>query len=441
MRGRVVVLGGGAVGEAFCAAYRALDEDSPMTLVERSLIGGECTFWACMPSKTLLRAPELLATARRTPGAAEAITGELDVERIFWWRDQVVDSYDDSGHVEWLEDRNIDLVRGTGRIVRPGVLDVDGDELEYERLVVATGSTPALPPLPGLDEIEYWTNHEATGAKEVPESLVVIGGGPVGCELGQFFARAGSRVTILDPNERLLPREDADAVKLLQERFREDGIELRLGTRADRVEPPCTLTLTDGSTLRAERLLIAAGRIPNSQGIGLEQHGVKFGMRGAVVVDDRLQAAPGVWALGDVNGVALLTHVGKYQARVAAVNVAGGEARADYRAIPAVTFTDPQIASVGTREGDGIVSTRRKLPSRASTYERPRPDGFLKLFADRERRVLVGAAAVGPEAGEWLQQLTLAIRAEVPIDVIRDTIQPYPTFSEAVTFAARDLEV
>jgi pyruvate/2-oxoglutarate dehydrogenase complex dihydrolipoamide dehydrogenase (E3) component len=439
--GRVVVLGGGATAEAFCAAYRALDEDSPMTLVEKHLIGGECTFYACMPSKTLLRAPELVAAARRTPGAAEAVDGQLDLERIFWWRDQVVDSYDDSGHVEWLEERNIDVARGTGSVMRPGVLDVDGEELEYERLVVATGSTPALPPLPGLDEVEYWTNHEATAAKEAPESLVVIGGGPVGCELGQFFARAGSNVTILDPNDRLLPREDAEAVELLEQRFREEGIEIRLGTRADRIDPPCTLALKDGSTLRAERLLIAAGRIPNSQGIGLEHHGVKFGMRGAVVVDDRLQAAPNVWALGDVNGVALLTHVGKYQARVAAVNVAGGEARADYRAIPAVTFTDPQIASVGTREGDGLVSTKRRLPSRATTYERPRPEGFLKLFADRERRVLVGAAAAGPEVGEWLQQLTLAIRAEVPIDVIRDTIQPYPTFSEAVTFAARDLEV
>jgi pyruvate/2-oxoglutarate dehydrogenase complex dihydrolipoamide dehydrogenase (E3) component len=439
--GRVVVLGGGAVAEAFCAAYRTIDESSPMTLVEKDLIGGECTYWACMPSKTLLRAPELLAAARRTPGAAEAITGDLDVSRIFWWRDQVVDSYDDSGHVEWLEDRGIDVARGTGRVVRPGLLDVDGEELEYERLVVATGSTPALPPLPGLDEIEYWTNHEATAAKEVPESLVVIGGGPVGCELGQFFARAGSKVTILDPNDRLLPREDADAVELLEQRFREEGIEIRLGTRAERIEPPCALSLKDGGTLRAERLLVAAGRVPNSQGIGLEHHGIKFGMRGAVVVDDRLQAAPNVWALGDVNGVALLTHVGKYQARVAAVNVAGGEARADYRAIPAVTFTDPQIASVGTREGDGIVSTTRRLPSRASTYERPRPEGFLKLFADRERRVLVGASAVGPEAGEWLQQLTLAIRAEVPIDVLRDTIQPFPTFSEAVTFASRELEL
>jgi len=439
--GRVVVLGGGAVAEAFCAAYRTLDEESPMTIVERNLIGGECTYWACMPSKTLLRAPELLASARHAPGAAEAITGALDVERIFWWRDQVVESHDDSGHVEWLEERDIGVVRGTGRVVRPGVLDVDGEELEYERLVVATGSTPALPPLPGLEQVEFWTNHEATEVSEVPESLVVIGAGPVGCELGQFFARVGSRVTILDVHLRLLPREDPEAAAMLADAFREEGIELRLGAPAERIDPPARLRLEDGTTIEAERLLVASGRIPNAARLGLEQLGVRFAGRGAVVVDDRLQAAENVWAVGDVNGIAMLTHVGKYQARVAAVNVSGGEARADYRAIPAVTFTDPQIASVGTREGDGIVSARRGLPARASTYQRPRSGGFLKLFADREKRVLVGATAVGPEAGEWLQQLTLAIRAEVPIDVLRDTIQPFPTFSEAVSFAARELEL
>jgi dihydrolipoamide dehydrogenase len=321
------------------------------------------------------------------------------------------------------------------------VLDVDGEELEYERLVVATGSTPAIPPLDGLDRIEYWTSKDATAASEVPGSLVIIGAGPVGCELGQFFARVGSKVTILDVHLRLLPREDPEASELLMAAFREEGIDLRLGTPAERIDPPSRLRLEDGGTIEAERLLIASGRIPNSQGLGLEQLGVKVAGRGGIVVDDRLQAAENVWAIGDVNGIALLTHVGKYQARIAAANVVGGEARADYRAIPAVTFTDPQIGSVGTREGDGIVSTRRKLPSRASTYERPRPDGFLKLFADSQRGVLVGATAVGPEAGEWLQQLTLAIRAEVPIDVLRDTIQPFPTFSEAVTFAARDLEL
>ena len=437
--GRVVVLGGGAVGEAFCAAFRRLDGDSPVTLVERNLVGGECTYWACMPSKTLLRAPELAAATRRTPGVSAA---EPEAGGIFRWRDAVVEHHDDAGHLEWLAEHGIDFVRGTARVRRPGVVEVEGgEELDYDRLVVATGSTPALPPVPGLEQVDFWTNHEATAASEVPESLVVVGAGPVGCELGQLFARLGSKVTILDVHLRLLPREDPEASELVAAAFREEGIELRLGVPSERVEPPGRVRLADGSRVEAERLRIAAGRIPSSQGLGLEQLGVSFAGRGGIVVDDRLRAAEGVWAIGDVTGVALLTHVGKYQARVAAVNVAGGEARADYRAIPAVTFTDPQVASVGTREGDGIVSIRQGLPSRASTYERPRPDGFLKLFADPKRRVLVGAAAVGPEAGEWLQQLTLAIRAEVPVDVLRDTIQPFPTFSEAVTFAARDLEL
>jgi pyruvate/2-oxoglutarate dehydrogenase complex dihydrolipoamide dehydrogenase (E3) component len=439
--GRIVVLGGGATAEAFCAAYRRLDPDSPLTLVERNLVGGECTYWACMPSKTLLRAPELVAAARRTPGAAEAVTGAPDAERIFWWRDQVVDDHDDAGHLEWLEEHDVDFVRGTGRVRSPGMLEVDGQELEYERLVVATGSTPAIPPIDGIEQLDYWTNHEATATSDVPESLVVLGAGPAGCELGQLFARLGAEVTMLDVHLRLLPQEDAEASELLMEAFREEGIDLRLGTPSERAEPPCRIRLEDGSMIEAERLLIAAGRIPSSQGLGLEHVGVKVAGRGSIVVDDRLQAAENVWAIGDVNGIAMLTHVGKYQARVAAANVAGGEARVDYRAIPAVTFTDPQIASVGTREGEGIVSTRRKLPSRASTYERPRPEGFLKLFADPVRGVLVGATAVGPEAGEWLQQLTLAIRAEVPIEVLRDTIQPFPTFSEAVAFAARDLDL
>lgn len=434
--GRVVVLGGGAVGEAFCAALRRADGDVPITLVERNLVGGECTYWACMPSKTLLRAPELVAAARRTPGAAEAVTGRPDASRIFWWRDQVVEEHDDSGHVEWLDEQRVELVRGTGRVARPGVLDVDGAELEYEQLVVATGSTTALPPLEGLDGVEHWTNREATSTHEAPESLAIIGAGPVGCELGQLFARLGTAVTILDVHDRLLPREDPEAAELVAAALREDGVDLRLGTPAERVEPGVRLWLQDGATIEAERLLVAAGRIPSSRGLGLEQLGVELGERGGIVVDDRLRAAEHVWAIGDVNGVAMLTHVGKYQARVAAVNVAGGDARADYRAIPAVTFTDPQIASVGKREG---VSVRRRLPSRATTYERPRPEGFLKLFADPERGVLVGAVAAGPEAGEWLQQLTLAVRAEVPVDLIRDTIQPFPTFSEAVTFAARDL--
>jgi pyruvate/2-oxoglutarate dehydrogenase complex dihydrolipoamide dehydrogenase (E3) component len=438
MARRVVVLGGGSTGEAFAAALRKLDEEASITVVEQELLGGECTYFACMPSKTLLRSPELYFAARRAPGVAEAVTGRLDAGRIFWWRDQVVDSLDDSGHEDWLAERRIAVARGRGRVSSPGRVAVGDRELDYDRLVIATGSLPSLPPIPGLAEVEHWTNREATQVREVPESLVVIGAGPVGCELAQLFARMGSRVVLLDVVDRVLPREDPEASALLQEQLVEEGIELRLSAATELVEPGFRLTFSDGETVEAERLLVAAGRRANTDGLGLEQLGVGISERG-VEVDERLRAAENVWAIGDVTGIAMFTHVGKYHGRVAAADVAGLDARADHRAIPAVTFTDPQVASVGRTQGEGLVTGRWGLPARASTYERPRRPGFLKLFADPGRGVVVGGVAVGPEAGEWLQQVTLAVRAEVPVGVLRDTIQPYPTFSEAVHFAAREL--
>jgi pyruvate/2-oxoglutarate dehydrogenase complex dihydrolipoamide dehydrogenase (E3) component len=437
---RVVVLGGGAAAQAFVAALRRLDGEASITMVEKELVGGECTYWACMPSKGLLRAPETVAAARRAPGAAEAVTGELALDRIFWWRDQIVDNWDDSGMVEWLTEREIGLVRAQGRVVEPGLVEAAGERLAYDALVVATGSRPAAPPIDGLEGSGYWTSREATSAREVPGSLIVLGGGPVGCELGQLYARLGTRVTIVHNSEHLLPRDDADAGLLVQRFLEEDGIEVRLCTVTTCVAGAGRFRLETeaGPPVEGERLLVVTGRQPNVE--GLEPLGLTISKRG-VEVDDRLRAADGVWALGDVTGIANFTHVGKYHGRVAALNVAGGDARADHRAIPAVTFTDPQVASVGRLAGEGLVTSTRAIErtSRTSTYERPKRSGFVKLVADPERGVLVGAVAVGPEAGEWLGQLTLAVRAEVPIDVLRDTIQPYPTFSEAIAFAARDL--
>jgi pyruvate/2-oxoglutarate dehydrogenase complex dihydrolipoamide dehydrogenase (E3) component len=438
--GPVVVLGGGSTGEAFCAALRRLDADVSITLVERELLGGECTYWACMPSKTLLRAPEVVHAARRAPGATEAVTGQLDPERIFWWRDQVVDEYDDSSHERFLAERRIELVRGEGRVVEPGRLDVGGQELEYGELVIATGSVPSLPPIDGLDGLEYWTSREATSAREVPESLLVIGGGVVGCEIAQFYRRVGSRVTIVEALTQLLGHDDPGAAALLQQVLAEEGVEIRLGAQIERVADGYRIELAGGEALEGERLLIATGRRANVEGFGFDQLDVEISRR-RIEVNRRLRAGEHVWAIGDVTGIAMFTHVGKYQARVAASNLAGRDAPADYRAIPRVAFTDPPIASVGTTSGEGLVSAEWKTVARHSTYERPKRPGFLKLFADPARSVLVGAVAVGPEAGEWLQQLTLAIRAEVPVSVLRDTIQPYPTFSEAVFFAARDLPV
>jgi pyruvate/2-oxoglutarate dehydrogenase complex dihydrolipoamide dehydrogenase (E3) component len=440
--GRVVVLGGGVTGEHFVGALRRLDADVPITLVERQLVGGECSYWACMPTKTMLRAVDVLAAAKRAPGAAQALNGPVDVDEIWGWRDWMTSDWTDDGQVKWLESERVELVRGVARVIEPGRIEVDGRELAYDRLVLATGSVPATPPIDGLDAVEYWTNRGATETHDVPRSLAIVGAGAVGVELAQFFRRVGAEVTLLVRGDRLVPRVDAGAAELLLDSFRDDGIDVRLETGVEAVEPGITLHLTAGETLQAERLLVATGRRANVDGFGFERLGATIGKRG-VEVDETLRAADGVWAVGDVTGVAQFTHVGKYQARVAAANVAGGRARADYRAIPATIFTDPQIASVGRLDGDGVVTAEWSLNStpRLSTYERPSKPGFVKIAADRERGVLVGAVAAGPESGEWLQQLTLAIRAEVPVDVIRDTIQPYPTFSEAVFFAVRELEL
>jgi pyruvate/2-oxoglutarate dehydrogenase complex dihydrolipoamide dehydrogenase (E3) component len=441
---RAVVLGAGASGEAFAAALSRLAPETQITVVEHELVGGECSYWACIPSKTMLRPLEVHARALLAPGVAGAVKG-VDLAEVFRWRDEQAGK-DDTSQAEWLEGLGAKLVRGTAVVERPGVVTVDGRELPYDDLLVATGSLPTLPPLEGLDALDHWGSREATSAYEAPRSLVVVGGGAVGCELAQFYARAGSDVTLVQNGEHLLPRMDPEAAEILADALRADGVDLRLGDRGKSVEggdgAPYRLELVRGEVVEGEQLLVATGRRPNVEGLDLAALGATV-EGGGIRTDDRLCAAQGVWAAGDVTGVALFTHVGKYQGRIAAANVAGQDRRADYRAIPAAVFTDPQVAAVGDTSGENAVVSRWKLErvSRMGTFQNPKKPGLLKLYADSERKVLVGATAVGPEAGEWLGQLTLAVRARVPVDVLRDTIQPFPTFSEAIYFAARDLPV
>ena len=430
---KVVVLGGGSSGEHFVGALRRLDDTAELTLVERRLVGGECSYWACMPTKTMLRATELVADTHRAPGVSPA---GLDPAGVFGWRDLVAER-NDSSQVEWLTERRCELVRGDARAARHGVVEVEGRELPYDRLVVATGSAPSIPPIPGIETVDYWTNKEATETLEVPPSLLVLGGGPVGCELAQFFARVGSKVTLVQSADRLLPRVDAEAASLVEEALREDGIDVRLRATVERFEGGGAV-LAGGERLAFERLLVATGRRPKTD--GLETLGLELTEGGGIAVDERMRAAENVWAIGDATGIALFTHVGKYHARVAAYDIAGRPARADHRAVPATVFTDPQVATVGTLEGT-IASWKLTSTPRLSTYERPKRPGFVKVAADPERGIVTGAVAVGPEAGEWLQQLTLAIRAETPIEILLDVIPPYPTFSEAVFLALRELNL
>ena len=434
-----IVIGAGPGGEV-CAGALA-EGGMRVAIVERELVAGECSYWACMPTKTMLRPGEALAAARRVPGAREAVTGDLDVAEALAFRDWITAGWDDGGQVGWLRDRGIDLIRGTGRIAGPGLVEVDGVVHEAERIVLATGSAPIVPPVPGLRELPgLWSNRDITTMHDVPRRLLILGGGAVGVEMAQAVARFGGEVALVEGAGHLLAREPAALGEALADALRADGVEIRLGEHATSARmdgDDYVLGFADGSELRGDRLLVATGRAPRTTGLGLEAVGVEAGPHG-VPVDERMRVTDGVWAVGDVTGIMQFTHVGKYQGRIAAADMLGQEARADYRAVPRVVFTDPQVAAVGAPDGELTGTARLDEVPRAYTYERPleRP-GFLTLVSDGA--VLTGAHAVGPEAGEWLGQATLAIRAEVPLDVLRDVIQPFPTFSEIYVRALDEL--
>lgn len=438
----VTVLGVGTSGED--VALRLMDAGLQVVGIEPNLIGGECPFWACLPSKWLLRTAQLLQEARR----ADGLVGRVDV--VPDWslvaaglRAEVTGDWTDGSGVARFEARGGRHVRGHGKIVARDAVEVDGEVITARRgIVIATGSRPAIPPIDGIDDIGYWTTHDAIQVEELPESLMILGGGAVGCELGQVFARFGVRVAIVEGQDRLLPGEEPEASLAVAAALAAEGVTIHVGRPIRALARPgsdAVATLGDGTEVSAEQVLVATGRRATVPEISPDVDGIDTSA-GVVAVDERLRAAEGVWAMGDVTGKGMLTHVALYQASIVVADILGQDPPpADYRALPRATFTDPEVGSVGLTEaaarqqGINVAVVVKQLPATFRGWvHRTGNTGLLKLVVDTDRGVLVGATAVGPRGGEMLGLFTTAIRSNVPVRELVDMIYPFPTFVSGI---------
>ncbi|MBA3489497.1 MAG: NAD(P)/FAD-dependent oxidoreductase [Longispora sp.] len=445
----VVVLGMGVGGEE--VAGKLAEAGLTVVGIEGRLVGGECAYWGCVPTKMMIRAANLVAETRRVDGMAGTAQVQPDwapvAQRI---RDEATDGWDDKVAVDRFTGKGGVFARGRGRLVGPGRVEVNGEVFQARRaVVIATGTEPSIPPVKGLANTPYWTNRQAVEADHVPASLLVLGGGAVGLELAQVYARFGADVTVVEAAERLLAMEEPEASELIAEALAADGITVRTGTKVTQAGHDgerFTLALSDGGTLTGQRLLVTTGRRANLTGLGLDTVGLGPTAK-TITTDEHMRAGEKLWAIGDITAHGGFTHMAMYQAGIAVADILGRPGPpADYRAVPRVTFTDPEIGAVGMTEaaardrGLAVHTGTAQIPSAARGWiHKAGNDGFIKLIADADRGVLIGATSAGPTGGEVLGALALAVHAEVPIDRLRTMIYAYPTFHRAIETALREL--
>jgi pyruvate/2-oxoglutarate dehydrogenase complex dihydrolipoamide dehydrogenase (E3) component len=439
----VIVIGAGPGGEV-CAAELG-KAGTRVAIVESERVGGECSFWACVPSKALLRSEQPYTESKRVPGSKAGVTGSLSFAQAAAWRTESVDHYDDASHLPFLRENRVDLIRGEAKVDTPGVVVVKDRPYTCDTIVIATGSDAKVPNIDGLDGGRFWTSREATSADAVPRRLAVIGAGAVGVELGQFFARYGSKVTIIEPGPHVLPREEPVIAQFMSEALKADGVDIILGAHAKsvrRTDRGVTVSFDDRPDLEADEVLVATGREPRLKTFNTQALGVKL-ERGFIHVDTFCRAAENIYAVGDVTGVALFTHVAKYQGRIAASAILGKPEPARYDAVPRCLFTDPEIGATGLTEAQAaeqklnytIADVDLSIATRSNLFYEEPVKGHVKFVVDKDKQTLIGASVIGPEAGEMIGWATMAIQSGARIGALRHIIHPFPTFSETFFYA------